>query len=183
MRRLILPLLLFGAAVGLFVVYIDPTYQESKALAMQVASYDEALSKSQELRKLRDSLLSRRNTFDEQDIQKLQQVLPDNVDNIRLIIDINAIATRHGLSLKNVLLGEISDSATARSPLAVGTSASSIGSVTLEFTLAASYDDLLALMEDLEHSLRVLDVEHIKFAANETGINDYTITIRTYWLH
>src|SRR3989338_2376148 len=105
MKRLVLPFILLVAAAGLFVVYTDPRYQESKKLAAQVDSYNEALNKSQELRKTRDELLARRNTFDEEDIQKLHQILPDSVDNIRLIIDINNIAARRGLSLKDVQLG------------------------------------------------------------------------------
>jgi len=183
MKRLILPLILLVAASGLFVVYTDPRYQESKKLAAQAASYDEALNKSQELRKTRDELLARRNTFAEEDIQKLHQILPDNVDNIRLIIDINSIAARHGLSLKNVQLGDLSSTAGAQNPLAVGASGSPVGSVALGFTLGATYDDFLSFMQDLEHSLRILDIEKISFSADASGNNDYTFSVRTYWLH
>src|SRR6185437_14911262 len=79
------------AAIGLFVVYTNPTYQATKALAAQVSAYNSALDKSKELRAVRDQLLSKRNTFAPSDVQKLEELLPDNVDNIRLIIDINNI--------------------------------------------------------------------------------------------
>ncbi len=184
MSRLIFPLLLVGSAVALFVVYTDPAYQEVKNLQSQVAAYDEALDKSQELKRTRDQLISRRNTFPAESLQKLEKILPDNVDNIRLIIDINAIAARHLLSIKNIELGEISDSSASRSAVAVGSSGSAVGSVKLGFTVSSSYDNFLAFLQDLEHSLRVVDIESVSFSVQpETEINDYTFSIRTYWLH
>ncbi len=183
MKGFLLPLILLGAAAGLFVLYSDPAYQGSKALAMQSNSYDEALNTSQELRKLRDQLIARRNTFKQDDLTKLQRMLPDNVDNIRLIIDINGIAARHGLSLKGVELGTISDSANGRSPLAVGASGDEVGSVTLEFTIGATYDEFLVFLQDIEHSLRLIDIENLSFDVTTTDKNDYNFMVRTYWLH
>ena len=116
-------------------------------------------------------------------MQKLGRILPDNVDNIRLIIDINGIAARHLLSINNIDMGAVSDSATSRNALAVGSSGSAIGSVELGFTITASYDDFLAFIQDLEHSLRVVDIETISFSASDEAIDDFQVNIRTYWLH
>lgn len=179
-----MPLILLATAAALFMLYTDPAYQNTKTLAVEGASYDEALDTSQELRKLRDELIARRNTFGQEDLQKLQRMIPDNVDNIRLIIDINGIAARHGLTLKDVKLGTISDSVQARSPLAVGASGDQVGSVTLGFTVAASYDEFLMFLQDVEHSLRLLDIEDLSFtAATPPADNDYHFSVRTYWLH
>jgi Tfp pilus assembly protein PilO len=184
MTRFIIPIFLVASAVGLFMLYTDPRYQEVKDVQKQVAAYDEALDKSQELKKTRDQLLSRRNTFPTESLQKLEKILPDNVDNIRLIIDINAIAARHLLSIKNIELGEVSDSANTRSAIAVGSSGSPVGSVTLGFSVSAGYEDFLAFLQDLEHSLRVVDIENITFTVDpESGLTEYTLSIRTYWLH
>lgn len=183
MKRLFFPILLLGAAIGLFAWYTNPIYQESKAIQVQVKSYDDALTKSQELRSLRDQLLSRRNTFSPEDINKLQEILPDNVDNIRLIININNIAARHGITLKDVQLGQVSGTSQAQSAAAVGQSGSPVGSVTLGFTVTATYADFLIFLADLEHSLRILDVEKLSFHVDSTTKNDYALTIRTYWLH
>ncbi|HVU79734.1 MAG TPA: hypothetical protein VHD37_00030 [Candidatus Paceibacterota bacterium] len=183
MTRLFIPILLVAAAIGLFALFTNPTYQGTKGLQAEVKVYDEALDKSQELRKIRDQKTAAFNTFSVDNKDRLQEILPDNVDNIHLIIDINNIAARHGLSLKNVQLGEVSDGATGRSAAAVGSSGDAIGSVTLGFTLSATYDDFLAFLVDLEHSLRVLDVEKITFKVGAEALNDYTLDIRTYWLH
>ncbi len=183
MQQFIFPILLIASSIGLFALYTNPTYQAAKEVAVEVSAYNDALDKSQELRRIRDEKIAAFNTFTDQNKNRLVSILPDNVDNIHLIIDINNIAARHGLSLKNVSLGTISDSATTRNALAVGSSGSPVGSVELGFGVSASYDKILAFMADLEHSLRVMDIEKMSFTAGERDLADYNFSIRTYWLH
>ncbi len=187
MTRFLTPLALLAAAIGLFMLYTNPTYQDPvsgiKALSAESASYDDALAKSSELHAVRDQLLAKRATFAQSDIDKLQRVLPDNVDNIRLIIDINNIASRHNLSLSNVALGTVSQGVTTASAAAVGSGNSPVGSVVVGFSLVASYDNYLAFLQDLEHSLRIVDIESITFRAETSSLNTYTFQVRTYWLH
>jgi Tfp pilus assembly protein PilO len=182
--RLAIPIILVAAAVGLFALYTNGTYQDIKTLQTQVGAFNQALDTAQSLRQQRDALISKRNTFSADDVQKLERILPDNVDNIRFVIDINNIAARHKLSLKNVSLGTVSDSKTQRGALAVGASGDPVGSAEIGFSLTASYDDYIAFLQDLEHSLRLVDVEKISFKP-ATGANAYefSMTIKTYWLH
>ncbi len=181
--RFLFPIILFIAAIGLFAIFTNPTYQGLKGAQAKVAAYDDALDKSQELKALRDKLQSARNAFSPQDEQKLLRLLPDQVDNIRLIIDINNIASRRGLVLSNVALGEVSQSSSAAANLALGPSSDPIGSVSLGFSVSATYEDFLAFLQDLEHSLRILDVEKISFNATQDGNYSFDFIIRTYWLH
>lgn len=179
-----MPIILVCAAIGLFVVWTNPQYQTSKATAAEVAAYDDALTKSQELRAVREKLISKRNTFAADDVAKLGKVLPDNVDNIRLIIDINNIASRHNISLQGVSLGTISNSRSAPNSLASGASGDAVGSVVIGFSVTTSYNTMLAFLQDLEHSLRIIDVLSLAFSAPATANADtsYSISIRTYWL-
>jgi len=179
--RLFVPIILVVAAVGLFVVYVNPTYQSTKDLSAQVAAYNNALDKSQELRQVRDQLLAKRNTFAPNDVQKLSDVLPDNVDNIRLIIDINNIAARHSLTLSNVQLGNIGGASNAN-PSAIGATSGPVGTVEVGFAVTTTYDGMLAFLQDLEHSLRLIDVDKLIFTASANDLNSYQISIRTYWL-
>lgn len=183
MTRVLLPIILVLAAIGLFVLYTNPTYQRTQELQLQSAAFNDALNKAQELRAQRDALLSKRTTFSADSVQKLERMLPDNVDNIRLIIDINNIAARHKLTLRNVQLGSVSDSATSRSELAVGSSGSPVGSVVVGFGFTASYDTFLSFLQDVEHSLRIVDIETLSFVPDQTGGYVFDVEIRTYWLH
>lgn len=181
MTRIILPIILLAAALGLFIMYTNPNFQGIKALAAEQAAYDQALDKAQELRGVRDQLLARRTSFSEEDVEKLSHTLPDNLDSIRLIIDINNIASRYNVSVTNVQLGN-TQSGGAGSSLATGPSGSALGTVEIGFSINASYDNFLAFQEALEHSLRILDVTRITFSTGG-DLNTYSYTIKTYWLH
>lgn len=186
MARFLLPLILVGVSIGLFVVYTNPTYQGPegiKALSARAASFDEALQKSNDLRKAREALRARYNTITAEENSKLLAMLPDNVDNIRLAIDINNIAAQNNLAVKNLSVGDTKAGASARSATAVGASGSPIGMVDLSFGVSADYATFEKFLNDLERSLRIIDVEGITFVQTLTGVNEYNITIRTYWLH
>jgi Tfp pilus assembly protein PilO len=85
--------------------------------------------------------------------------------------------------VSNVALGEVSKSSAAATSLAVGPSSDPVGSVSLGFSVTASYEDFLAFLQDLEHSLRILDVEKLAFTGEQGGKYTFDFTIRTYWLH
>ncbi|MDO8548321.1 MAG: hypothetical protein Q7R71_01460, partial [bacterium] len=99
------------------------------------------------------------------------------------IIDINNIASRRSLSLKDVQLGAVSDSRSARNDLSGGPSGDAVSSATIGFSVNASYDNMLAFLADLEHSLRIIDVQSLSFTAGASNAADYAFSIRTYWLH
>ena len=187
MLRLFVPLILLGAAAGLFFLYIDPTYQNIKDVKAQQMEYDQALTKSQELLALRNSLIARRNTFSPDDVHKLERVLPDNVDNIRLILDTETIAQRYQLHVQNIGIKSPQAGRSDRSALAVGDTGDPLGSVNLSFTVSSKYSDFVRFLQDLERSVRVVDIENISFSvgggiAGSADVSEYAISLRTYWL-
>ncbi len=74
MFKFVLPMFLILLSGGLFFFYIDSNYEEAKELKTEKIQYDDALNKSKELREIRDSLLSKYNTFDLEDIDKLEKI-------------------------------------------------------------------------------------------------------------
>lgn len=182
MTRLFVPLILIAAALGLFVIFTNPTYQKIKELQVQDNSYSDALAKATELHTVRDKLLNTRNSFAPTDVDRLQHILPDNVDNIRLIIDINNIASRHNLALTNVDLGDLSKSTSGKA--SGGSNADPVGSLEVGFSVStANYSDFLSFLQNLEHSLRLVDVDKITFSATANGVTTYSLSVRTYWLY
>lgn len=181
--KLLIPLILVIAAVGLFSTYTNSAYQGAKALQAQVGALNQALDQAKDLKSERDKIGKVYNTISPDDIQKLERMLPDNVDNIRLIIDINHIASTRGLTLKGIALGSVSDSKSARSATAVGSSGEAVGSVSVSFGVTTTYENFLLFIQDLEHSLRMIDIEKISLHSSGGPNYDINITIRTYWLH
>ena len=78
-----------AVAGGIFFLYTQPAYDNVQVLKGRIAQYDQALDKAAELQQLKQSLLSRFNAFRPEDLDRLQKLLPDHVDNVRLILDLD----------------------------------------------------------------------------------------------
>lgn len=190
MFKTIFSVVSFVAAGAIFFVYTQPTYDKVKTANAQIAQYDEALNKAAELQQLKQSLLSKYNTFNPSDIDRLQKLLPDHVDNVRLILDIDSIAGRHGMPIQNVI---VSSSQTANaSQTAIGSVSSSrqkYDSLSVKFTSQGTYENFLGFVGDIQKSLRIADLVGLSVtrvadgsASSATPIYNYEIELRTYWL-
>ena len=173
----IISIFLILASIGLFFGYIDPTYTAIKDLRVEKADYDRALNNSKELQAERDKLLKKYNEMPRSDLDKLAKLLPDNIDNVRLIIDLDEMAKKYGMRIRN-----FKADANERKDV-IGKDATPYGILTLSFSTSASYNTFLAFIRDLEKSLRILDISAITFSAGETNpLYEYNVTVKTYWL-
>ena len=176
------------SAFGIFFFYTKPTYDSAQTDRAQIARYDEALVKANELQERKQALLKRYNDFQPEDRDRLQKLLPDHVDNVRLILDLDNIASRHGMAMQNVVVSTPGAGQTTET--AVGTISSSkqkYDVLTTKFATQGTYTAFQQLMTDLETSLRVIDLVSIKIGTgantpNGEPLYSYEVTLRTYWL-
>jgi len=202
MMRLIIAIVGVSLAGGIFFFYTKPAYDGVQTIDAQIAQYNAALDKAAELQKLKQALLSRYNAFNTADIDRLQKLLPDHVDNVRLILDLDNLAGHYGLSLQNVDVSS-SGSMTAQSPASIGSigaSSQKYDSLTLTFGTRSTYGSFVQFLGDLESSLRIVDLVSLAIASDASGASSgagsaaktsaspseplyaYNITLRTYWL-
>lgn len=208
--RLIIAIVGVVVSGVMFFLYTKPTYDNALVLRANIAQSDAALDKAAELQKLRQTLLSRFNTFDPADLDRLQKLLPDHVDNVRLILDLDNLAESGGLALQNVDVSS-AQKQTAKSQTAlgaIGASNQKYDSLTLTFSTIATYPDFVKFLGDLESSLRIVDLVSLSVssaggasavAANTSNafptfnarnsassrtepLYTYNMTLRTYWL-
>jgi Tfp pilus assembly protein PilO len=190
MFKVIFPIIMTIAAIGLFVVFTNPAYKEISSLRTVQAAYDQALNNSQQLLKVRNDLMVKFNNLSLSDKDRLTKLMPDTVDNIRLIIDTQNIAIGHGMTLKDIKYDARAQSNatnTTTAPATPGQLAASqkdYGTFELEFSVTGTYQNFLAFITDIEQSLRLVDIESVTFQAPEAGSANmkYVIRIRTYWL-
>lgn len=191
MIRFIISITIFALAGAVFIFYTKSAYDDVKVLQHEMTQYDQALERANELQSLKQSLLSRYNAFNPADIDKLHKLLPDHVDNVRLVLDFDTLANRHNLALQNVVIGR--GSADAASPgkssgaEKIGANNNKYDSLTLKFSTQGTYRDFVAFMDDAQLSLRIVDLVALTLSRggdSQGGEEMYRfdITIRTYWL-
>lgn len=182
MMRTVITLLLVVVAVVLFFAFTKPTFDGTKKIEAQIGQYNLALDKATELQRLKQSLLSRYNAFSPADVDRLHKLLPDHVDNVRLVLDLDTLASRHGLALQNVVVSPAAKTS-GTEITALGPDVQPYDSLMLSFATIGGYEQYVRFLDDLEHSLRIVDVQSLKMdAAADTGIYRFDMTLRTYWL-
>ncbi len=185
--NLITPIILILISLGAFFMYVDPNYRgtdlQSGArsvmdLQKEDAEYQTALNNTTAIRQKRDALVAKMGAINPDDLSKLGELLPDNVDNIKLVIDMNQIAQNHSLTLKNIKL----DTGAAADPSKLGADTSKYGTVGLSFSVSSSYENFQNFLTDLEKSLRLVEITDLSVSGNDTGIYDFSVSLKTYWL-
>ena len=99
--NLITPIFLILASVGIFYGYTDPRYRgqvnDSKnvvSLMNERKQYLDALDKSAEFIELTNKLTKINNEISSDGLERLKKLLPDHIHNVRLIIDIDEMASK-----------------------------------------------------------------------------------------
>ena len=187
MMRYIFALLALFIAGAIFFWYTKPTYDSVQSVKDESTQYDAALAKAAELQALKATLLQRYNSFNPSDIDRVQKLLPDHVDNVALILDLDNLAARYQMPIENVDVSIPASTVGDVGVSTIGASGQKYDSVTIRFTTRGTYTDFLALMKDLETALRVVDLVGLNLTPNPgigggDGDYSYEITLRTYWL-
>ena len=175
--RYIVTIVLIGVSAGLFFLFIDPLYQETKVLKEQITVLNETFSNSKKIQEVRDALFTKFNAVPADDLARLEKILPRNVDNVKLILELDRIASERGLDIKKINVRDTSGEEGGLGPSGRGYDTLEIG-----LTLTGSYKAFREFLLDLEQSLRIVDVTSLNFRAAGFDFDQYNITIRTYWL-
>jgi Tfp pilus assembly protein PilO len=212
MFRFILPTTLIAIGLGLILGIASPAWSDVSVLRSQVDSLDQALDNSKNLERERDMLVNKQNSMSSLDILKLERMLPDSVENIRLIIEIENIAFAYGMVLDEVKYDAYLDEETEETQgvevLPGGVSKASdrnYGEWDLEFSTYGSYTNFLSFLADIEKNLRIVDVTSVKFSSESPNtvrttqgvstatssyldipsgpdVYKYTFNVKTYWM-
>ncbi len=183
----ILPILIIVIAIGAFVGYIQPTYSKGVVpLQAQITQYDNTLTAAEDFNRREAELATQRNAIPQDAVARLVAFLPDGVDNIQLILDLNALAGRSGLRLSNFDI-KGGDTGTESTPVS-GTSplesaSSLVEHIDISFVASGTYSQFRTFLDGIERSLRPLDVVQLTITDAPSGIYTYNLTLRIYWLH
>lgn len=185
--NIITPLILIIISLAIFFGYVDPNYRGTdlgadnrsiQSLLAEDGQYQEALNNTITIRDKRTKLQDKINSLNPDSLAKLEKLLPDNIDNIKLVIDMNNVAKIRGLSLKNIKL----DTALKAEPDRLGADNNKYATVGLSFSVNASYDNFQNFLHDLEQSLRLVDISDLSVTANNSGLYEFSVSLKTYWL-
>jgi len=173
------PIILIILSIGIYYTFTSNVWGEVKSLQTVANDYSNLLDNASQIVEKRDNLLLSYRDVPQAELDAMATVLPDNIDAVRSALDLDGIAGRHGISISSLR----AETTPANARLIHRQNDSSPYDVaTISFTFISNYSDFVGFLDDLEHSLRIVDVKSINFQTSESGIYEHRITADTYWL-
>jgi len=199
----ILSLILISASIAFFVFFTKPKLSELSQNRIEVEKLNVAQENAKKLKSRIDALLKVKNSITEVDLQKITNMIPNSVENVKLIIDFD-----------NMLQSLVSEKGTgsiyrntnpqSQGPVSIENpritqsdtningdfDTSQLGVADFAFTVALTYSDFIDFLKRIESSTRIFDVESISFSTPTLapGVNpnnivyNFNIVLKTYWL-
>jgi len=191
--------ILILVSIGMFFILFDPRYNEVKELQQEIQENNETLDLAKQLREKRDILRDKYNQISNDEKLELQKLLPDTVDNVRLIIDINNIAKKYGILIQDIAVASDDDEIDDRTGKIQSLDSefegiiddvnieyadtSKIGVISFSFSATAQYTVFLEFLKDLEEALRIVDIRSLEIERDSENIfYTYRVNLDTYWL-
>ena len=196
----ILSIILLIAAALLFFFFTKPKMVLLKQRQIEVKSFETALDNAKRLDARIKDLTDAQNSITQADRDKMKVMLPDNVENVRLIIDFDkmlqsVVEDRGTINLYKSAQGSVKKLAIESPRIAqstgtqIGTNveSSKLGVAALSFSVNLTYGDFLEFIRRIEFSKRIMDIDSISFSAPESSegpdpVYAFSISLKTYWL-
>jgi len=211
MPRFIISILLILGAGSLFYFVTNPIINDPrsvdaeknvtggiKALYAEKKSLDQSIEEIAQLAGQANNLQAKVDKLDKDQIDRLNVFLPDHVNDLQLVLDIDTIAQKSGMQIKGIKVNTDLNKDPRAGRAQVEEEVSSIASIPqvakvgLSFETSGTYSQLRSFLGDLSRSLRVLNVTKISLStaaptAKEEGVfstsvYNYKIDLETYWL-
>lgn len=198
MNKFIFPGALILLSAGVFFTYTQKEYALLQKNRETNMAYERAIQNSKLLIEKREQAVAAYNSISPEDQERLEKILPDSVDVVRLIVDVRTLLARRGISIKDIkapqdgtLVGKMAD--TQQNPSAAIVADGEVApdappedpvrpvEVTIEFE--TTYPLFAEVVKDLETSMRIVEVSKVKITpTDDQNKSKFEMTIRTFWL-
>ena len=167
-------------SIGLFYTVTSPQYGALQNLQAEAEEYRKVLDGAVLISETTEEINAKYQEIPKTEIDRLNKVLPDNVDTVRLALDLDGIASKYGISIRRVEVDRIQEDNAGI--IDVSGSNQPYERVGVTFTFISNYTGFVNLLGDLEKSLRITNVRDINFITTESGLYEHKVSIETYWL-
>lgn len=172
-------IILIVLAIALFYTFTLPQYNKSKVKRLEAAEYTNVIDNVEKITEKRNELFLKYESISQAELDKLLKVLPDNVDTVRLALDLDTIASRYGIAIDSV---QVEKDGSGQGLIVLPEYEAPYDKVTVSFNFVSNYRNFISFLADLERSLRITNVRSIDFQVGDSSLYEHRLVIETYWL-
>lgn len=160
-------LALVGISIVIIVTYIQPTFQNIRQVQDETFQYADATAKANEFNALLQQLLARERSFSSADLVALNKFLPQEIDQLAVMNDIESIITENGGQVLNLKAGQV----VAPNPQVrfedeydeAYITANLFKTQQYELSFVSTYEEFYTILKQLESVAYVLEIAELSF--------------------
>ncbi len=174
----IIAYLILTLSIGYAFIY--PATGNLSVLMKEKQKYNDSLETVSNIKNKKSELLTKFNNISVADKKNINIILPNSLNFVKLISQIDAVAANYNISIDKVT----SKKTAPASGKSIGEKQppKTYDSAIIGFSFIAPYNKFSNFMDDLEKSLRILDIRSVKLKTQENGNYSYNVEFETYWL-
>lgn len=160
------PFIIMGLSVGMYFMYISPIISDIQLERVKKDEYTSILDKVKELKVKREAITAKYTQIGEEDLAALNKIVPNKFDPVVFSNNVNAIAVRNHILLKNIKTNAAKTADRGVSPDAGGEKYNTMIS---NITVTGKYEDFVKFLEDMESNLQLINVMTLIMRSSGTG--------------
>jgi Tfp pilus assembly protein PilO len=150
---------------------------------------DASIKKTEGLLETHNKLLAKYSEISPENIARLNKILPERIDVVRMIMDIDSLTTKHKIFIKSFEIPELDSpkKLKTKAPVTPEEEQSAVDSAILTVECTGDYHDLKAFLREIESSLSLTDVVSLDIATADLtrpgAVRELTfkVGLQTYW--
>lgn len=164
----------------MFFTWTQPILDSIRGLSEQKGILNEKLSSLKEIEKERENILVSYNSVGDVNREKVNKILPSQMEEMDLIVEMESMAVKSGAILKDV---NISDAMQEKESAGVAKSKENFypNEIGLTIKASGSYQSFKEFLKSIEKNLRVIDIESLDFISGDIDSYEYNMKIKSYW--
>jgi Tfp pilus assembly protein PilO len=184
MFRTITPILSILIALFVFFFFVQPRLDTIKVIRAETEKYDDAVNRATELNALLSNLLAQKNQITNFDQDRLSALVPSEVDEVKLLVDLNEIARSHNMLIGNIMVEQsgVNSFAEVQTGNADAVTIEDFAYSDISFGLIGTYEQFKAMLQDMEQSLVLMEIVNLAFSSGRGTLQQFDITVRAYAL-
>jgi len=188
-KNIVFGILILGFLVS--VLFLDiPMVQEVLNINKEAKYQQELLAQKTDFIRTVEKLMEKYKN-NQEILQKLDSILPNNKDIPNLLVQIEALANDSGIVFNDMAISAAEEKASSKAQevrtgeVSQGNLPTGYSAVSISLKLSASYESFKSFLRAVENNLRLVDVDSISFSnqAKEEGNNvfDFEMVLKTYY--
>ncbi len=167
--------------VSIVYSFAYPYFEEVSSLLSEKQKYNSILDSIDEINNKKNELMTKFASIPDLDKKNMEIILPEYYSFVKLASDIDMVALKYGIIIQNINSKNIGYE-NGNTINNAENSARPYGSSIIGFSFTSSYNNFKSFIDELEKSLRILDIKSLKIQPNDKGSYDFDIEFETYWL-